>query len=971
MKRRLCLSALASLAVAGVAIAPASAAPTLRFQVSQKGDFALIGNTLGHECNPGTPAPVVGNVGMCGNNGIGDSAPDVFWRADSPAAGQAEANTAITVAQARSTAVLGIPAGATITHAYLYWGAYLGASGGDNTAVIERPGVFGPTTITADQVVAANGALAYQSVADVTALVQANGPGAYRVSGVNAANVVNQQNNNLFAGWWLAVFYANPADPPRNLALFDGLDLVDNGAPQNAMISGFQVPNAGFDGKLGVVTFEGDSTITGDQLFFNGGAALTNGTNPANNFFNGSRSLLGNPVSVAGDLPQLTGTAGSMSGIDLDIVDITSKLTAGQTSAPISATSTGDVYYLAGWVTSISTFQPDFTSSTKTATDVNGGALLANDVIEYSIVVTNNGNDASINTVLTDPLPPGITYVPGSLQITAGANFGTKTDAAGDDQGEYDMATSTLTVRLGAGATNMAGGTLAVGASTAVTFWATVNADAMGTIANQAIINAGGQLGSPPADTPTDGNGPGGGKPPTEVVVDPCEDNSNCSAPTPICNVAATPNECVQCVLDADCPGATPTCEPLSNTCVCVPAGVEVCNFKDDDCNGTVDDGFTVGAPCTVGVGACAAMSTSTCNGVGGAFCPAEPGAPTDEVCGDNIDNDCDGGTDEGCADSDGDGVFVDVEVILGTDPNDADSDDDGVPDGEEPLLDQDSDRDGLINALDPDSDNDGLFDGTELGFGCGSAGTDTSAGNCVADGDSGATTTDPLDADTDDGGVSDGDEDTDKDGVVDSGETDPTEGHGSDDVGCLEDSDCGDSMSGLICDPSAHECVEGCHTAGNGCPADQVCTATAEAIGECVDCTSDAHCPQGHCEVSTHTCVECTLDSQCGGPGAGKVFDLTTHVCTPGCRQGGDQCPDGQQCEILTSQTLGVCNGSGGGGGGGGGGAEGSEDGYVDFYDCSISAEVGTSFGGLAWSAIALLGLAHRRRRRPSGRCR
>ena len=38
---------------------------------------------------------------------------------------------------------------------------------------------------------------------------------------------------------------------------------------------------------------------------------------------------------------------------------------------------------------------------------------------------------------------------------------------------------------------------------------------------------------------------------------------------------------------------------------------------------------------------------------------------------------------------------------------------------------------------------------------------------------------TDPLDADTDDGGVDDGSEDTDLDGVVDDGETDPTTGHG------------------------------------------------------------------------------------------------------------------------------------------------------------------------------------------------
>jgi clumping factor A len=116
MKRLSILSSFAGLVLtAGVA----NAAPTLRVQVDQHGDFLLVGNTLGYDCVAGTPAPVVGTVGACGTN-TGDSAPDIFWRSDSPAAGQAEANTGITVAQARSTAVLSIPSGATVTHAFLY-----------------------------------------------------------------------------------------------------------------------------------------------------------------------------------------------------------------------------------------------------------------------------------------------------------------------------------------------------------------------------------------------------------------------------------------------------------------------------------------------------------------------------------------------------------------------------------------------------------------------------------------------------------------------------------------------------------------------------------------------------------------------------------------------------------------------------------------------------------------------------------
>lgn len=62
------------------------------------------------------------------------------------------------------------------------------------------------------------------------------------------------------------------------------------------------MPNAGFDAKLGVVTYEGESSNEGDSLEFNG-VALTDALNPADNFFNSSRSYLGTPVSVVGDLP--------------------------------------------------------------------------------------------------------------------------------------------------------------------------------------------------------------------------------------------------------------------------------------------------------------------------------------------------------------------------------------------------------------------------------------------------------------------------------------------------------------------------------------------------------------------------------------------------------------------------------------------------------------------------------------------
>ncbi|MCC6559322.1 MAG: DUF11 domain-containing protein [Polyangiaceae bacterium] len=795
MRRTLGITGLAGLGLLGVLGGRADAAPTLRYQIDQHGDFVMIGNTLGYDCGNGTPAPIVGAVGACGGS-TGDTAPDIYWRADSPAAGQAQANTGVAMADSRSTAVLTLPPGATVTRAYLYWGARVDSLMTDPTAVLERPGAGGFTAnLTADDSYTAtnNNNFYYQSVVNVTALVQANGPGAYRLSGVTSSDFVGSGASTNFAGWWMVVLYERPADPLKNLAIFDGLDPVDNGAPQNVTLDGFLVPASGYTAKLGVATYEGDGSIQGDQLQFGPLPVLSDAANPANNFFNGTRSALGAPVSVAGDLPQLSGGQNSMSGIDLDVVDVTAKVSPGQTSVPITASSTQDVYLLAGWVTSISTYKPDYSTSTKSAVDLNGGGLLPGDVLQYTIVATNTGNDTSVNTVLTDVLPPQVTYVPGSIQIVSGANPGLKSDQPNDDQAEFGN--GTVTVRLGSGANAAQGGQMAVGESSTVMFLVTVNAGASGTISNQATISAAGLLGAPAEDDITDGNGPAGGSPPTDVVIDQCATDAQCAAPTPHCDTAPAPNVCVECVIDAHCSGTTPTCDVATRTCVCAPTGLEVCDGNDNDCNGTVDEGFNTGAACTSGLGACQAAGVLVCNGPASTACDAVPGQPSPEICDDGIDQDCDGAPDDGCADSDGDGIVDVIELLIGTDPSDADTDDDGVPDGAEPSYDEDTDGDGLINALDPDSDNDGLYDGTELGLGCNGPGTDAGGGHCIPDGDAGATTTDPLDPDTDDGGVGDGNEDTDLDGAIDAGETDPTAGHGADDAPVIVDSD-GDGLS-------------------------------------------------------------------------------------------------------------------------------------------------------------------------------
>jgi len=83
----------------------------------------------------------------------------------------------------------------------------------------------------------------------------------------------------------------------------------------------------------------------------------------------------------------------------------------------------------------------------------------------------------------------------------------------------------------------------------------------------------------------------------------------------------------------------------------CVPE-TEICNYIDDDCDEEVDEGFNAGEFCSVGLGECYSEGEYVCTVDGsGTECDAVAGEPSQEICDDGLDNDCDGYAD--CDDSD------------------------------------------------------------------------------------------------------------------------------------------------------------------------------------------------------------------------------------------------------------------------------------------------------------------------------
>jgi len=122
-----------------------------------------------------------------------------------------------------------------------------------------------------------------------------------------------------------------------------------------------------------------------------------------------------------------------------------------------------------------------------------------------------------------------------------------------------------------------------------------------------------------------------------------------------------------------------------ADTCDALEGAVtEACNNVDDDCDGDTDEGFAVGTACDGDDADACTNGTIVCGATFQAECD-ETGAAETEVC-DGQDNDCDGATDEGlasagCSDKDDDTIPDSLDNcvdIPNTDQVDSDSDGDG-----------------------------------------------------------------------------------------------------------------------------------------------------------------------------------------------------------------------------------------------------------------------------------------------------
>src|SRR5262249_21327943 len=278
-----------------------------------------------------------------------------------------------------SAAVLNMPAGSTVRYAELIWSGSYSYGGEDvsaalnNSVTFTTPGgqtfIIAPDPATAQTLGTKNGSgrcstdpvvptpppfvvtpCFYVRSANVTAQVQAAGAGAYTTGGVPATqgDAENTKNN---AGWTLAVAYENPALPARNLALFVGAELTNATTSTPVTVTGFCAPPSGaVSGRRLLSATEGDANRTVDQMQFgpNAGslAALSGPNRPVNNFFASQINNDAGAVDTTGTFGTrnqnaIAGTniSAGRQGWDIANVDISTRLTNSQTTAPPHSTS--------------------------------------------------------------------------------------------------------------------------------------------------------------------------------------------------------------------------------------------------------------------------------------------------------------------------------------------------------------------------------------------------------------------------------------------------------------------------------------------------------------------------------------------------------------------------------------------------------------------------------------------------------
>ena len=141
----------------------------------------------------------------------------------------------------------------------------------------------------------------YACYADVTAMVTAlaDPTGDYTIANIRATTGAMAGQGGSTGGWTLVVVYENPTLSGKLITTFDGFARVRNTDTVSINYNGFTtIPAGPVRADLGAAALEGDFRIPGDGMSISTPTnpvptQLSNGVNPATNFFNSNITLNG------------------------------------------------------------------------------------------------------------------------------------------------------------------------------------------------------------------------------------------------------------------------------------------------------------------------------------------------------------------------------------------------------------------------------------------------------------------------------------------------------------------------------------------------------------------------------------------------------------------------------------------------------------------------------------------------------
>lgn len=261
---------------------------------------------------------------------------------------------------------------------------------------------------------------------EITDYVKTHGSGAYTVADVALKEGTNG-SPGFSGGWVMVVIYENPLMKSRAVTLFDGYayvngQLTGGGEYGTIPISGFTTVDSGqVNMKLGVMAAEGDvatnfgtdylavQKLNADPTVYNTAnyLPLSHDGNTTGNFFNSSIF----PVpSIGNSNPILQNNT----GVDFSMFTIpntdNSVIGNNQTSTTFRFGSTYEVYTIFGFAMSVDSYVPDPEGliSVTSINNVSNPSILnvsPGQSINYSLNITNEGTEATNNTVISIPIP--------------------------------------------------------------------------------------------------------------------------------------------------------------------------------------------------------------------------------------------------------------------------------------------------------------------------------------------------------------------------------------------------------------------------------------------------------------------------------------------------------------------------------------------------------------------------------------